>query len=136
MDKLTISLEEFRRFLNLQPEDKVTKKFLMLLESQGELGVTQACSKYGYTRQRYYQLLQAFRQWGMTGLMDKKSGPKPLSLQKEDLTKWVIRYKFQDNAITAAVIAQSLRQKGYKVSERNIQQIIIEYGLQKKTFID
>lgn len=132
MDNLHLSVEAFCRFINLQEEDKVSKKFLLLLESQGSLGVEQACLKYGYSRQRYYQLLRDFRQWGMKGLMDRKPGPKQSSLEQEDLTKWVIRYKFQDAAISPAVIAQHLRQKGYKVSERSIQQIIRAYGLQKK----
>ena len=136
MNDKPISMDELIRFLDLQESDKVTKKFLLLLESQGPLGIEQACSKYGYSKQRYYQLLRDFRQWGMKGLIDRKPGPKTSSLEKDDLTKWVIRYKFQDSDITAAVITQKLKQQGYKVSERIVQQILSDYGLQKKSYIN
>jgi transposase len=133
MNQLNLLGEKILSSLNIQENDKVTQKFLMLLEGQGETGVEAAAQKFGYSRQRYYQLLRAYRQWGMIGLKDKIPGPKTASLKNNDLANWVIRYKFQDPKLDAAVIAQKLRQNGFKVSERSIQRIIERYGLQKKT---
>ena len=48
----------------------------------------------------------------------------------------MIRYKFQDASVTSSVIAQKLNQQGFKVSERSIQRIVEEYGLQKKASIN
>ena len=120
--------------LNIQENDKAVQKFLMLIEGQNTVELDPIIEKYGYSRQRYYQLLRDFRQRGMKALVDKKPGPKSASLEIDHLTNWVIRYKFQDPKIAAAVIAQKLRQQGFRVSLRTIQGIIENYGLQKKTF--
>jgi len=46
--------------LSVAEEDEVTKKLTMLIEGECEgLGRTEAARKYGYTRQRYAQLLGA-----------------------------------------------------------------------------
>src|SRR6266481_6373230 len=45
----------------LPDDDEITRKLAMLFEGQCEgLGPTQAAHKFGYTKQRYFQLLEQF----------------------------------------------------------------------------
>src|ERR1700736_4851217 len=49
----------------LPDDDEITRKLAMLFEGQCEgLGPTQAARKFGYTKQRYFQLLEQFELQG------------------------------------------------------------------------
>ena len=51
--------------LRLAENDEIARKFAMLLEGECEgLGPLQAAEKYGYSKQRYFQLRQVFQQHG------------------------------------------------------------------------
>ena len=122
--------------LSIQKDDSASQKFLMLVEGALGLSASKAAQKYGFSTERYYQLLKAFKDKGFEALVDKKTGPKQNSVRTEPLKNLIIRYKFLDEKQTPAVIAQKLSQKGMKASERSVQRVIEEYGLQKKTLPD
>ena len=67
----------------LNINDAVSLKFMMLVEGTYSIGVKESLAKYGYTEQRYYQLLKSFKENGMDGLVDKKTGPKSNSKRSE-----------------------------------------------------
>jgi hypothetical protein len=50
-----------------------------------------------------------------------------------EVVRQVIRHRFMDLDASPEVIAQKLRQSGWKVSTRSVERIIAEYGIQKKT---
>ena len=115
----------------IRPDDKTAVKFVMLIE--GHLyGVKDTCVKYGYTEQRYYQLLKKYNSVGSKGLMDKKRGSEKQPVRTELVTNQIIRLRFLDPFSSAAVISQKLRQQGHEVSTRSVERTITEYGLQKK----
>jgi len=115
-------------------DDEVTLKLAMLFEGQCEgLGPTQAARKYGYTRQRYFQLLHRFQEHGAEGLKSLKRGPKTHYRRTDEVVRQVIRHRFLDPDASAEVIAQKIRQCGMPISIRSVQRIFQEYGLQKKT---
>jgi transposase len=117
-----------------QQDDEILLKLAMLLEGECEgLGATAAAAKYGYTRQRYYQLLTAFRQGGCLALLSHKPGPKAPSCRTPDVLREVIRHRFLDPAASADVIAQKIRQAGSAVATRTVSRVLQQYGLQKKT---
>jgi hypothetical protein len=61
----------------LPDDDEITRKLAMLFEGQCEgLGPTQAARKFGYTKQRYFQLLEQFELQGALALQSKVRGPK------------------------------------------------------------
>ena len=61
----------------LPDDDEITRKLAMLFEGQCEgLGPTQAARKFGYTKQRYFQLLEQFETQGALALQSKARGPK------------------------------------------------------------
>jgi hypothetical protein len=106
----------------------------MLLQGEcTELGPTQAARNFNYSKSRYYQLREAFRQQGIAGLTDKKTGPKRNWRRTPEATKLVIRSRFLDPDASAEVIASKLTQDGYPIAARSVERIIGDYGLQKKT---
>ncbi|MBN2274547.1 MAG: helix-turn-helix domain-containing protein [Bacteroidales bacterium] len=118
--------------LPLNPKDKVSLKFAMLFEGLCTLGVQAAIKKYGYTEQRFYQLLSKFEKEGASALIDKKRGPNNQSVRTKEVKNQIIRLRFLDPLANTGVISQKLNQMGYNVSIRSVERTITEFGLQKK----
>jgi len=114
--------------------DGAMRKLLMLIEGEClGLGASAAAAKYGFCRQRYYQLLGAFNAGGISALAERKRGPKTNYRRTEEVERKVIRHRYLDPDASAAVIAQRLRQSGHRISERSVLRVIEQYGLEKKT---
>jgi hypothetical protein len=120
--------------LTIAPHDALARRFLMLMEGQGlEQNVIAVAHKYGYCRQRYYQLLGAFKQGGVPALQPKQTGPKTNYRRTEEAVRQILRQLFLDPDASAQVVAQKLRQTRWTISVRSVQRTIADYGLQKKT---
>ena len=120
--------------LSIAPEDALAHRFLMLLEGQClEQNIGAVAQKYGYCRQRYYQLLEAFQHGGVPALRPKKTGPKSTYRRTEAAVRQVLRHLFLDPEASPAVVVQKLRQSRHAISLRSVQRVIADYGLQKKT---
>lgn len=118
----------------LPASDEVTRKLAMLVEGQCEgLGPTKAARKFGYTKQRYFQLLHGFSQEGAQALHSKPRGPKSNYRRTDEAIRQVIRHRFADPDASVQVIAQKLKQAKFSISIRSVERIIADYGLQKKT---
>lgn len=114
--------------------DEVCTKLIMVYEGVcTELGPTAAAKKYGYSKQRFYQLLKQFEQGGAMALQNHKRGPKRNYRRTDEVVRQVIRHRFLDPDASAQVIAQKLNQTGHRISIRSVQRVIEEFGLQKKT---
>ncbi len=112
----------------------MTRKLCMLLEGECEgLGPTKAAQKFGFSKQRYFQLRAAFRESGSSALQSRKRGPKTQYRRTAEVVRQVIRHRFLDPQASAEVIAQKLTQSGWTISIRSVQRVIEEFGLQKKT---
>ena len=123
-----------RGTLSVREDDEITRKLLMLIEGECEAeGPLQVASRFGYSKQRYYQLRAAFRQSGAIGLHCQKRGPKTNYRRTAEVVRQVIRHCFLDPDASPQVIAQKLRQSGRTISTRSVERVITEYGLQKKT---
>ena len=120
--------------LPVTAEDEVSRKLAMLIEGQCEgLGPSHAAEKFGYTKQRYFQLLHAFEELGSEALVSKRRGPKRNYRRTSELVRQVIRHRFLDPDASPEVIAQKLRQTGFVISIRSVERVIADYGLQKRT---
>lgn len=120
--------------LHVPDDDEVTRKLAMLIDGQCMgLGPTRAARKYGYCKQRYFQLLRAFERDGAAGLKNRKRGPKRNYRRTDEVVRQVIRHRFLDPDASPAVIAQKLAQCHIPISTRSVRRVIEEYGLQKKT---
>ena len=116
------------------PDEEVTRKFAMLIEGQCEgAGPSKAAARFGYSKQRYFQLLHALEQKGLEALHSRKRGPKGPLRRTPDVVQEIIRHRFLDPDASADVIAQKLRQSGRPISRRSVEQTITDWGLQKKT---
>jgi len=120
--------------LNVGEDDQVSRRLAMLIvgECEGQ-GASQAARQFHFSRQRYYQLLAAFQRQGALGLALELRGPKTDYRRTEQIVRLVIRHRFLDAEASAEVIAQKLRQVGHTISQRSVERIIADYGLQKKT---
>lgn len=134
IDGSTFQLEGPEGTLAVLDDDEITLKLAMLFEGQCEgLGATAAADKFGFSRQRYFQLLHAYREKGAVALQSSKRGPKTNYRRTDEVVKQVIRYRFLDPKAQAEVIAQKLQQTGWEIGIRSVERIIEAFGLQKKT---
>jgi|WetSurMetagenome_2_1015567.scaffolds.fasta_scaffold263603_1 hypothetical protein len=120
--------------LDVPENDEITRKLLMLIEGECEgAGPLEAARKFGYSKQRYFQLRVAYGEGGAPALQSRKRGPKTHYRRTAEAVRQVIRHRFLDGEASAEVIAQKLCQCGWKISIRSVERIIADYGLQKKT---
>jgi transposase len=119
--------------LSIDPDDKPTIKLAMLFEGQCFLGPIKAAQKYGYSKQRYFQLLHAYEETGSDALISKKTGPRSNYVRTENVKAEIIRHRLLDPDAGTEVIAQKMKQSGFRISKRSVERTIAEHGLQKKT---
>jgi len=120
--------------LRVRDNDEITRKLSMLIEGECEgLGPAQAARKFGFSKQRYFQLRTAFTELGAQALQSHKRGPKTHYRRTAEVVRQIIRHRFLDPEASAEVIAQKLLQGGWTISIRSVQRVIEEFGLQKKT---
>ncbi len=132
--KGTVSLLGPKGSIPVKDDDEITLKLAMLFEGQCEgLGPSKAAEKFGYTRQRYHQILRQFMDKGAEGLKSLKPGPKGNYRRTHEVVRQVIRFRFLDPKMSPEVIAQKLNQNGFPIAIRSVERVISEYGLQKKT---
>lgn len=120
--------------LAVSADDEITRKLAMLIEGECEgLGPLQAAQKFGFSKQRYFQIRKAFQESGAAALLSRRRGPKTNYRRTSEVERQVIRHRFLDAEASAEVIAQKIRQTGLPISTRSVERIIADYGLQKKT---
>ena len=120
--------------LDVRSDDEITRKLSMLIEGECEgLGPTKAAQKFGFSKQRYFQLRAAFTELGAAALQSHKRRPKTHYRRTAEVVRQIIRHRFLDPDASVEVIAQKLSQSGWEISIRSVQRVIEEFGLQKKT---
>jgi hypothetical protein len=120
--------------IEVPKDDEVIHKFLMLQEGECDgPGPLAAAEKFGYSKQRYFQIRTAFLKKGSLALLSQKRGPKTRYRRTAEVQRQVIRHRFLDPEASAQVIAQKLVQSGWKISIRSVERVLADYGLQKKT---
>jgi hypothetical protein len=120
--------------LPLPAHDEVTRKLAMLIAGEClGLGPVEAAKAFGYSKQRYFQLRNAFAQQGAAALVNHTPGPGRHYRCTEEAVRQAIRHRFLDPDASPEVIAQKLSQNGMPISTRSVERIIERFGLQKKT---
>lgn len=120
--------------LPIAADDEITRKLAMLVEGEcGPEGIDRAAAKFGFSRQRYFQLRALFLDKGAQALLSSKRGPRSHYRRTQELVCQVIRHRFLDPEASTTVIAQKLRQVHFSVSKRTVDRVIAQFGLQKKT---
>jgi transposase len=125
--------------LEVSPQDTLLWKLSMILEAahpdSEKTTIEAIAAKYGYTREYFYQVLDTLKTQGSQSLADRRTGPKTRYKRTPEVTKQILRHRFLDPEANCEVIAQKMRQTGYTVSQRSVERVIGEYGLQKKGYI-
>ena len=63
--------------LAVRADNEITRKLSMLIEGECEgLGPIEAARKFGFSKQRYFQLRAAFAELGAQALRSQKRGPR------------------------------------------------------------
>jgi len=120
--------------LPISETDEITLKLAMLIEGEcGPDGIDRAAAKFGFSRQRYFQIRSLFLEKGGQALLSSKRGPKSNYRRTQEAVCQVIRHRFLDPEASTEVIAQKLRQCHFHISKRTVDRVIAQYGLQKKT---
>jgi hypothetical protein len=120
--------------LQVPASDEVSRKLAMLLEGECQgLGPLAAAQKFGFSKQRYFQLRHLVTSAGALALVNGKRGPKRNYRRSDEVVRQIIRHRFLDPDASAAVIAQKLAQAGWPISIRSVERVISDFGLQKKT---
>jgi hypothetical protein len=120
--------------LQVAQDDEIARRLAMLIEGECMgLGGAKAGAKYGYCKQRYSQLLAAWRQDGTAALRSRPRGPKRNYRRTDEVVRQVILHRFLHPDASVEVIAQKLQQAGFTISIRSVRRVIDGYGLQKKT---
>jgi transposase len=120
--------------LPVAASDQQAARFLMLLEGQClDDNITAVALRFGLSRQRYYQLLDAYMAEGVAALEPQKTGPKSNYRRTDQAVRQILRYLFLDTSASPEVITQKLIQTGFQISLRTVHRVIADFGLQKKT---
>jgi transposase len=123
--------------IEIDPSDTLLWKLSMIFEAANSQNTTieLIAAKYGYTREYFYQVFDKFKSQGSLSLQDKPCGPKTNYKRTPEITKQVIRHRFLDPEASCEVIAQRMKQSGHMVSQRSVERVVQNYGLQKKGYI-
>lgn len=132
-----IKITSSRMSLEIDPSDTVLWKLAMLFDAihNPDTTIEDIASKYGYKRETFYQIFDKLKTGGSRSLENKPCGPKHNYKRTNEATKQAIRLRFLDPEANSEVITQKLKQIGFSISQRSIERIIGEYGLQKKGYI-
>ena len=120
--------------LPISETDEITRKLAMLIEGEcGSEGIDRAAAKFGFSRQRYFQIRTLFLEKGGQALLSSKRGPKSYYRRTQEVVSQVIRHRFLDPQASTEIITQKLRQCKFRISKRTVDRVIAQFGLQKKT---
>lgn len=120
--------------LPVHENDPVSWRLAMLVDGEcTKLGPVGAADKYGFTKQRYYQLRRLFLKEGSQALLKQKTGPRTNYRRTANIVCEVVRHRFLDPDASPEVITQKLKQAGSQISSSSVKRVIANFGLQKKT---
>ena len=93
------------------PHDRAQVKYEMLRShSVDKRTVTEACREFGFSRESFYRILEAFTQRGFSSLLPAKTGRKGPTKLKGEVLKFIVENKEQqpdiDPGHLAALISQ------------------------------
>lgn len=120
----------FERYRFFDPLDKVQVKYEMLRACGVEgRAVAAVAREFGFSRETYYATLAAFREYGVVGLADAKSGrPGPVKLTAE-ATAWVLDQHRHHPSLSGRQLAEQLAEElGIEVHRRTIERLLSPAG--------
>ena len=112
------------------PSDKAQVKYEMLRAHchEGRF-IAKACREFGYSRESFYQALEAFRSQGLTGLASKPMGKTKPDKITPEIIGFVI-YQRAKFALSGAAITKLISEV-FKLTlhKRTVERILAHYGV-------
>lgn len=109
------------------PRDLVQVKYEMLRRVQiDQLSVSQAAATFGFSRPSFYQILAAFQQAGLPGLIAKRRGPKTAHKLSDEVLEYIEQLRALDEALRATELSERVLKKfGLSVHPRSIERALL-----------
>jgi transposase len=89
------------------------------------------CEEFGYSREAFYQAMEAFHREGLAGLTDKPKGKTKPDKVTPDIIGYVIYQRAKFGLSGAAIAEKVLHRFNLKLHKRTVERILGYYGILK-----
>jgi len=129
----TVQSELFQGSDFFKPDDRGQVKYEMLRAHchEGRF-ITKVCKEFGYSRESFYQALEAFRKEGLTGLADRPKGKTKPDKVTPGIIGYVIYQKAKYGLSGAAIAEKVFEEFRTKLHKRTVERILAYYGILKQ----
>lgn len=117
-------------FFNPLDRGQVKYEMLRAHSHEGHF-ITRACKEFGYSRESFYQALEAFRREGIAGLVDKPKGKTKPDKVTPEIIGYVIYQRAKFGLSGAAIAEKVLQEFKLKLHKRTVERILGYYGILK-----
>lgn len=116
----------FERIGFFDPNDKLQVKYEMLRSHEVEaVPINRAAEVFGYTRQGFYQVQQAFREEGMAGLLEKKRGRKGPVKCTPEIVAFLVQQKQSEPELSGRELAERVAEHfGVQMHRRTVEKAV------------
>jgi len=124
----------FRRFEFFDAHDKLQVKYEMLRSHEvDKVPISRAAELFGYTRQAYYKIRQAFLKEGLSGLAGKKRGRKGPVTCTPEVVGFLLKEKQRNPELTGRELTERLlAEKGVEVHQRTVEKIVADFSASRR----
>ena len=120
--------QEHSSFFNPLDRGQVKYEMLRAHSHEGHF-ITRACKEFGYSRESFYQALEAFKQQGIAGLVDKPKGKNKPDKVTPEIIGFVIYQRAKFGLSGAAIAKDIFREFNIKLHKRTVERILGYYGI-------
>jgi len=108
------------------PRDLVQVKYEMVRRvTQEGVPIAKAVEQFGFSRPSFYAAKQALEEFGLLGLIPKKTGPQQGHKLNDEVMEYVWQERKEDNSCNTKVLLERVQSKfGIKVHPRTIERAI------------
>ena len=109
------------------PRDLVQVKYEMLRRVQVDhFSVSQAAETFGFSRPSFYQILAAFQQAGLPGLIAKRRGPRTAHKLSDEVLEYLQQLRGLDEALRSSELSERVLKKfGFSVHPRSVERALL-----------
>lgn len=92
----------------------------------------QVVKKYGYTRSRLYVNSRRIQEEGVSGVIDKKRGPKGPTKATPDVQRLIINIRKRDGKAVDEIAKELKEKHGVSISMKTVDTILSQHKISKK----
>lgn len=128
----TVQSKLFHESDFFKPHDRGQVKYEMLRAHRHEgRFITKVCEEFGYSREAFYQAMEAFHREGLAGLIDKPKGKTKPDKVTPEIIGYVIYQRAKFGLSGAAIAEKVLEAFRVKLHKRTVERILGSYGVLK-----